>query len=405
MGIVDDLVDAWEEHQERGEPIAIEELCRDHPELLDAVKKQIDALEAVDKVFGTSGLEPENASRDDAKLIPPEYINLPGRFQIQQLHASGGIGNVYRAHDWILNRPVAIKFPKRSNMSRDQLARFQREALITGQLDHPGIVPILALDASKASEPCYVMRFIDGKTLQESAQEALQRANGNLPTYLRSQDFRHLLQSFVALCNIVAYAHGQGVIHRDIKPSNVMLGPFGETLLLDWGIAKDIRRTDISLGPSPLDANERATNAKDRNWPETVEDPFSDAFTKTGQSFGTPAYASPEQLMGTANASRESTDIFSLGATLFFILNGRSAMEVAGWNAYLSLCKEDHADLSRLLPKSIPASLKAICRHSMQIRPEIDTTPSSNWALMSIAFWREKPLASIESRWPYALAE
>ncbi len=154
---------------------------------------------------------------------------------------------MYLAKDPDLHRTVAIKFPRTDRLSHEQWLRFEREAQITGQLNHPGIVPVHALKGDDSQHPCYVMRFVDGPTLQHKIDELYGTSAADKAAsvdFYASLEIRQLLQNFVALCNIVAYAHEHGIIHRDIKPSNVILGPFGETLLMDWGLAKALVERD-----------------------------------------------------------------------------------------------------------------------------------------------------------------
>lgn len=157
---------------------------------------------------------------------------MTSEFQVEFLHASGGLGDVYLASEPNLNRQVAIKFPRKSRLSAEQLARFEREAQITGRLNHPGVVPVFSMKQDNALQPCYVMRFVDGSTLRQRVEQLNEVLSGS-SDYFSSMEFRQLLQGFVALCNIVAYAHEQGIIHRDIKPENIILGRFGETLLME----------------------------------------------------------------------------------------------------------------------------------------------------------------------------
>src|SRR5262249_24887638 len=116
--------------------------------------------------------------------------------------------------------------------------RFLREAEVTGRLEHPGIVPVYGLVKDSNGEPCYAMRFIEGETLQDALHRFHQEEGEGHDAGKRAVALRQLLQRFVTVCNTIAYAHSKGVLHRDLKPANVMLGPYGETLVVDWGLAK-----------------------------------------------------------------------------------------------------------------------------------------------------------------------
>src|SRR5262249_9661249 len=157
-----------------------------------------------------------------------DAANFLEPFTSLTLHARGGLGEVLRATDTQLHRTVAVKWlQERHAKSPDSRKRFLQEAEITARLEHPGIVPVYVLLTS-GDRPAYAMRFIEGKTLAE----AVGAYHAGPPDPVA---FRQLLQTFLQVCQTVAYAHSRGVIHRDLKPANVMLGKFGETLVVDWG--------------------------------------------------------------------------------------------------------------------------------------------------------------------------
>ena len=161
------------------------------------------------------------------------------RFRILRPHAQGNLGLVSVALDAELNREVALKEirPDRSDDPFSR-ARFLLEAEITGRLEHPGIVPVYGLGGHADGRPFYAMRFVKGESLKEAIDRfhaADQAAGAEASATLA---LRQLLGRFLAVCNAVAYAHSRGVIHRDLKPANIMLGPYGETLVVDWGLAK-----------------------------------------------------------------------------------------------------------------------------------------------------------------------
>jgi hypothetical protein len=160
-----------------------------------------------------------------------------GRYTFTRLHATGGIGRVWLARDSSLDRDVALK-----ELRPDQeappavVARFLKEARITGQLEHPGIVPIYEVGHRPGDEaPFYTMRFIRGRTLSTAAANYHRR---RVEGEAGDLDLRKLLADFVGVCNTIAYAHNRGVLHRDLKPGNVVLGDYGEVIVLDWGLAK-----------------------------------------------------------------------------------------------------------------------------------------------------------------------
>ena len=169
------------------------------------------------------------------------------RFQILRPHARGGIGAVSVALDSELNREVALKqILERHADDPTSRQRFVAEAEITGGLEHPGIVPVYGLGTNDGGRPYYAMRFIKGESLKE-AIERFHVSKGS-----RELELRKLLRRFLDVCNAIEYAHCRGVLHRDIKPANIILGKHGETLVVDWGLAKAIGRAEPSAGEQTI---------------------------------------------------------------------------------------------------------------------------------------------------------
>jgi serine/threonine-protein kinase len=186
------------------------------------------------------------------------------RFLTIRSHKAGGLGEVFLAWDRELGRQVALKEIRADHADDEGLrARFLREAEINGNLEHPGIVPVHGMGLHPDGRPYYAMRFVDGETLQE-AVDRFHRADLPIGTG-RALGLMSLIRRFVDVCEAIAYAHSKGILHRDLKPSNVMLGPFGETLIIDWGLAKVIGQEEdptraaeppptVRFGPSPTDS-------------------------------------------------------------------------------------------------------------------------------------------------------
>jgi serine/threonine protein kinase len=211
-------------------------------------------------------------------------VREPERYVIVGEHGRGGLGKVTRARDKELGRDVAIK----ELLSRSDVAesRFLREALVTAGLEHPGIVPIHEAGRWPDGTPFYVMKLVSGRSLKELLAER--------PTI---DERLELLHHVIAVADAVAYAHGRNIIHRDLKPANVIIGDFGETVVIDWGLAKDL-----------MTAEEPSTDAPHRS--AALSD-----LTKTGSVLGTPLYMSPEQWRGESVDQR--TDVFAIGALLW----------------------------------------------------------------------------------------
>ena len=168
-------------------------------------------------------------------------------------YAQGGIGQVWVARDCELQREVALKVIQPQYADReDQRARFLIEAEITGNLEHPGIVPVYSLGRNADGRPYYAMRFIRGESLSAAIREFHVRAgvisamDGGRSRSMWGIEFRQLLGRFLDVCDAIDYAHSRGVLHRDLKPANIMLGRYGETLVVDWGLAKVIGKSDIT---------------------------------------------------------------------------------------------------------------------------------------------------------------
>ena len=168
---------------------------------------------------------------------------LPTRYRILRPHAEGGLGAVFVAHDEELHREVALKeILERHVHNTQSRLRFLLEAEVTGGLEHPGIVPVYGLGQHEDGRPYYAMKFIRGESLKSAIAKFHLADNPNRDPGERAISMRRLLTHFVDVCEATAYAHSRGVLHRDLKPANVMLGKYGETLVVDWGLAKPLGR-------------------------------------------------------------------------------------------------------------------------------------------------------------------
>jgi eukaryotic-like serine/threonine-protein kinase len=255
----------------------------------------------------------------------------------------GGLGRVLIAVDRQLGREVAVKelLPELSSGAhRDALARFIREARITGQLEHPNIVPVYELGTDSQGRPYYTMRVVRGRTLDE----ALEAAPGLLGRL-------SLLHHYAGICQAIAYAHSRGVIHRDIKPQNVMIGEFGETIVLDWGIAKVRGQAELGADAS----SQRRLRATD-----------DAARTAIGRVLGTPAYMSPEQAIGEVEEIDERSDVWALGAVLYRLLTGQVPFEAKTLPELLLQIGERALTPVRAFDSTIPADLAAIAERALR---------------------------------------
>lgn len=304
---------------------------------------------------------------DGAFLNSGAASSSPGqgsRFTVLRLHAQGGLGLVHIAHDEQLKRDVALKEirPERAD-HEEARRRFLAEAEITGQLEHPGVVPIYAIEADASGRPAYAMRFIQGRTLGDSI-----KAYHDKPTPIALRD---LLQKFVSVCQTLAYAHSKGVIHRDLKPANIMLGDYGETLVVDWGLAKRIggpqaTSAHASDGPphAALDSSDTAVTVDYApKHPRSASDRA--AMTVAGQIVGTLAYMAPEQARGDVESVGPAADVYGLGAILYELLTGQAPYQGKTIPEVLAKVQAGSPEPPISRTARVPKALNAVCLKAM----------------------------------------
>ena len=315
------------------------------------------------------------------------------RFRILRPHAKGGLGAVFVALDIELNREVALKQILDSYADDPtSRTRFVLEAEITGGLEHPGIVPVYGLGSYGDGRPYYAMRFVRGESLKESIAAFHGDATANLDQGRHSLALRKLLRRFTDVCNAIEYAHTRGVIHRDIKPANVIVGKHGETLVVDWGLAKPIGRAHPAS-----DAAERTLVPSSAS---------GSAETLPGSAMGTPAYMSPEQARGDLDRLGPGSDVYALGATLYCLLTGRPPFESDDIGELLRTVQRGEFAPPRQLDASIDPALEAVCTKAMALKPEDRYATSraladdvERWmADLPVTAWRE-PLGRQIRRW------
>ena len=269
------------------------------------------------KTLGCDATLPIDQSTAPQGSAQAYHLTNGQRFHLIRPHASGGIGQVWLARDSELQRDVAIKeIQPRFAEQAEQRARFLLEAEVTGNLEHPGVVPIYSLGKNAEGRPYYAMRFIRGESLAVAIRQfhqAFRESTATATSTSRSRhtskwgiEFRQLVGRFLDVCNAIDYAHSRGVLHRDLKPANIMLGQYGETLVVDWGLAKVIGKDDLAFD-SP--DGKVATAALD-------ESGTGPSCTEQGTTIGTPGYMSPEQVGGLINQLGPASDVYSLGASL-----------------------------------------------------------------------------------------
>jgi PAS domain S-box-containing protein len=292
-----------------------------------------------------------DAAQVSSELIRSVDASTEMRYRFAKIHASGGIGRIWLARDQQLDRDVAIKELLPENAGRGKtVARFLREARLTGQLEHPGIVPVYEL-ASQSDAPFYAMRFVRGRTLSAAVHSYhVNRIDGREDPL----ELVVLLTAFVAVCHTVAYAHSRGVLHRDLKGDNVILGDFGEVIVLDWGLAKLIGQPD-ELVADPA-----------QSLPEDARDA---GLTMQGEVVGTPAYMAPEQAEGRLDDIDQRTDIFGLGAIFYEVLTGQPPFAGSTTFEVLQKAIQGIPAMPRKLWPEVPVALEEICLKAMAKDP------------------------------------
>jgi serine/threonine-protein kinase len=213
------------------------------------------------------------------------------RYRVLKFVARGGMGTVWLAQDTVLERNVALKILAPENSSADLAVRLLREAVVLGQLEHPGIVPVHDAGTLIDGRTFYCMKYVEGQTLDQ---------------YVAGRSLRDRLQLLQRVAEPLAFAHSRGIIHRDLKPGNIMIGAFGEVLVMDWGLAKI---TGNKPGEASAGPNESLSGAKSTGHGSVL------ALIE-----GTPGYMAPEQARGELQSIDERTDVFALGALLKFMI-------------------------------------------------------------------------------------
>jgi serine/threonine protein kinase len=282
---------------------------------------------------------------------PPELAPLPivpeEHYKPGEEIARGGMGRIVAAQDQRLGRPVALK--ELLEPAGDSLGRFQREALITARLQHPGIVPVYEAGRWPSGEPFFAMKLVSGRPLDRVIAETRTLA-----------DRLALLPRIAAAADAIAYAHSQRVVHRDLKPGNVLIGDFGETVVIDWGLAKDL---DAGDSPESGMRSPKAAVKRTANPTSTA----ASTLTVAGAVMGTPAYMAPEQARGEPVDQR--ADVFALGAMLYHLLAG-----VPPYNARTATDVIAAAALHKVVPlvereDATPRDLVAIVERAMAAEP------------------------------------
>lgn len=290
------------------------------------------------------------------------------RYQHRERIARGGMGDVVEVWDAVFLRSLAMKVirPDLRNQQgsdpsayRELRARFIEEAQVTGQLEHPGIVPVHDMGTDEEGCPYFTMRLVRGADLGE----VLYKMSADLDGWALPRALSTLLR----VCEAVSYAHSRGVVHRDLKPANIMVGPFGEVYVMDWGLARVRGRSPSYDVAQPGKESIRTDRRSHR---ERL--PASPLVTTDGSVLGTPAYMAPEQARGQLEAVDERCDIYAVGAILYHMLAGHAPYQDGGprdARETLELVIGGPPSPIRV-SRSVPAELESICDKAMARRKE-----------------------------------
>ena len=370
IGEVTLLIEKWLTLQSNGLQISVEELCRQSPELIEQVRQELSSIRKMDDLL--------------ANPTPADTVNMGTRtgsarcenaYVLQRLLGHGGCSEVYLAHDEKLGRHVAVKFLRPDTKDLPKLqSRLKQEAEITSQLNHPGVVAIHSA-GDMDGLPFYTMQFIEGDALSQAIQD-FHNALDTDELYL-SDKMRKLLKHFVDVCQTIAFAHDNNVIHRDIKPANIVTGQFGETYVIDWGLAR------------------RTTDQDDRS--AVAMGDMDPRLTQHGHSLGTPAYMSPEQVIG-ENVGKPS-DVFNLGATLYSILVGRSPYQSESLVENLRNAQAANFMDPKSVNARVPAALNAICCKAMSSEPADRYHSATELAAEIERYMADQPIVAMPTPW------
>jgi len=338
-------------------------------------RSEQDSPEGTTESTAPSVGEPSSNQDDsDTAFAEPQagdVRQVKSRFSLVRRLGDGGLGTVWLARDDKLKRTVALKEIHLSALDSPQAwERFHREAEITGNLEHPNVVPLYQFGTdAKTGQPFYAMRFLGKQTLADAIVEHHERrreGDGDI------MGLHRMLTAFLDVCQAIAYAHSRGVIHRDLKPENVALDHFGQVVVLDWGLAKLVEDGELAtkwtLRAGPDDSALRATMA--------------------GDIIGTPLYMSPEQAGGQLDDIDARTDVYGLGAILFAILTGaaphedscRSAGGTVGVDDLLKAVSERETPSATDSNPEVSRELSDICRKAMARRKSARHSSASELA-------------------------
>ena len=317
-------------------------------------------------------LQPEPADdthdqwRYEVERYLPAHLLRDKKYEDGKKIAQGGMGTILTAREAGLRRTVVMKV-MRGHDSTDRLLRFIEEAQVTGQLEHPGIVPVYDLGVDTEQQPFYTMKYVRGDTLREVLEKLAQHD----PETLAKYPLAALLTVLQKVCDALAFAHSKNVIHRDLKPDNIMIGHFGEVLVMDWGLAK------LLQSATPDTPTEPGADAAGHSVIVSVRrDEGEGGRTMSGTVMGTPNYMAPEQAEGAIEKMDARTDVFALGGILYHMLalqmpfSGKTLDEVLDKVMRCEITPMSDEPRPHLPEGRVPAALLAVVMKAMAQKQE-----------------------------------
>jgi formylglycine-generating enzyme required for sulfatase activity/serine/threonine protein kinase len=395
------LFEAWLARRDAGEKPDFEALCRAHPAAEQELRQLHDVWHRLAAAGRHPGVEPSLAAQLETRFgtdVDPQITleseeplrgdvssavlsRLAGRgpastrYRVKGEIAHGGMGAVLRVWDEDLHRHLAMKVMLAQGVTAEQadspatdpskLARFLEEAQVTGQLDHPGIVPVHELGLDAEGGVYFTMKLVRGKTLKEVFDELDNGEGGWTQT--------RVLGLILKVCEAMSYAHAKGVIHRDLKPANIMVGKFGEVYVMDWGVAKVLGREDRNDIRIRKESASQSSIVHSYRLARMSETPDSPLYTMEGDVVGTPAYMPPEQAKGDLSAMGPHSDVYAVGAMLYHLLAGHMPYAPLGAKvnnyAVWGLVQQGPPPALDARATNAPAELAAICSKAMAREP------------------------------------